>query len=155
MGWQGRRAAAGFEILRTVTTGHSAEGPLSAGAQMVAFVAVTDADRARAFYRDTLGLRLVGEDGFALVFEQRGTLLRATLVREATPARYTVLGWEAEDIVATVEALQAAGVRMERFAGMAQDERGVWTSPDGSRVAWFRDPDGNVLSVSQAGAHRE
>jgi len=119
----------------------------------MAFVAISDADRARAFYRDTLGLRLVTEDGFALVFELHGTLLRATLLRSVTPAHFTVLGWEVADIVATVQALEVAGVGLERFPGLAQDEHGIWTSPDGSRVAWFHDPDGNVLSVSQLATH--
>jgi catechol 2,3-dioxygenase-like lactoylglutathione lyase family enzyme len=118
--------------------------------ELVAFVATTDVDRARAFFRDTLGLALVEETPFALVFDAHGTQLRVTPVGEITPAPSTVLGWVVDDIGATVRALTTAGVRFERFTGMEQDDIGVWVSPSGARVAWFSDPDGNVLSVSQA-----
>jgi catechol 2,3-dioxygenase-like lactoylglutathione lyase family enzyme len=118
--------------------------------ELVAFVATTDVEGARAFYRDTLGLALVEESPFALSFDAHGTQLRVTPVGEMTPAPYTVLGWAVDDITATVRALGAAGVRFERFPGMAQDDLGVWVSPSGARVAWFTDPDRNVLSVSQA-----
>ncbi len=118
---------------------------------VIAFVAATDAARAREFYRDVLGLRLVAEElPFALVFDANGTMLRVTFVQELTPARYTVLGWRVSDIAATAGQLREAGVRFERYQGMKdQDEQGIWTSPSGARVAWFRDPDGNTLSVTQ------
>ncbi len=116
--------------------------------KVVAFVAARNADRARAFYRDTLGLRLVGEDGFALVFDVCGTTLRVAL-GEVTPQKGTVLGWEVPDIAAAVKELGRAGVTFTRYDGMGQDELGIWTAPGGARVAWFHDPDGNVLSVSQ------
>jgi catechol 2,3-dioxygenase-like lactoylglutathione lyase family enzyme len=118
--------------------------------ELVAFVATTDVDRARAFYRDTLGLALVEETPFALAFDAHGTQLRVTPVGEIKLAPYTVLGWVVDDIGATVRALDTAGVHFERFPGMEQDDIGVWESPSGARVAWFADPDGNVLSVSQA-----
>lgn len=119
------------------------------GAKVVAFVGTLRADRARAFYRDTLGLKLVSEDNFALVFDVNGTMLRVTLVPHLTPAGFTVLGWQVPDIAATVRNLQEAGVALERFRGRAQDELGIWTAPGGARVAWFKDPDGNILSVTQ------
>jgi catechol 2,3-dioxygenase-like lactoylglutathione lyase family enzyme len=117
---------------------------------LVAFVATTDLDRARAFYAGTLGLSVVEESPFACVFDAHGTTLRVTPVGEIRAAPYTVLGWTVDDIAATVKALGVAGVSFERFAGMDQDDRGVWTTPNGARVAWFTDPDGNVLSVTQA-----
>ena len=87
---------------------------------------------------------------FALVFDLDGVMLRVTTVKELTPAAYTVLGWRTGDISATVRALQQSGVVFERYPGMAQDELGIWTVPGGAaRVAWFKDPDGNTLSVSQ------
>lgn len=118
---------------------------------VMAFVATTDHARARGFYRDVLGLQLVEEElPFALVFNANGTTLRVTIVKEFVPAKYTVLGWRVSGIVATVKQLQEAGVRLERYEGMKnQDEHGIWTSPTGARVAWFKDPDGNTLSVTQ------
>ncbi len=118
-------------------------------AKLVAFVAASDASRARAFYRDTLGLRLVSDDAFALVFDAHGTQLRVTLAKEVTPVGYTVLGWEVADVAATIDALRKKGVEFRRYSGLVQDERGVWTAPGGARVAWFGDPDGNVLSLTQ------
>jgi catechol 2,3-dioxygenase-like lactoylglutathione lyase family enzyme len=115
----------------------------------VAFVATSKPAVSRSFYRDTLGLRLVSEDGFALVFDANGTMLRVSIVRELQPAGYTVLGWEVADIVEAAEQLQRAGVRLERYPGMPQDEHGIWRSPRGAAVAWFKDPDGNTLSITQ------
>jgi catechol 2,3-dioxygenase-like lactoylglutathione lyase family enzyme len=117
---------------------------------IIAFVGVSDADTARKFYRDTLGLTLVSEDGFALVFDANGTMLRVTLVAEVTQANYTVLGWQVNDIIATAKHLNAAGVRLQRYPGLNdRDELGIWTAPGGARIAWFKDPDGNVLSITQ------
>jgi catechol 2,3-dioxygenase-like lactoylglutathione lyase family enzyme len=118
--------------------------------KVVAFVATRVPERAKAFYRDTLGLHLVAEQlPFALVFDANGTMLRVTIVRELVTAPYTVLGWDVPDIAATAKALSAAGVKLERYPGMPQDELGIWTSPSGARVAWFKDPDGNTLGVTQ------
>jgi catechol 2,3-dioxygenase-like lactoylglutathione lyase family enzyme len=119
---------------------------------LVAFVATTDLLRARAFYGGTLGLPLEEESPFACVFDAHGTSLRVTPVDEVRAAPYTVLGWAVDDMAATVRALGAAGVTFERFAGMDQDDGGVWTAPSGALVAWFTDPDGNVLSVTQSPA---
>ena len=116
----------------------------------MAFVATTDHTRARTFYRDILGLHLVAEElPFALVFDAHGTVLRVAIVRELVPAKYTVLGWRVSDIASTVGKLSQVGVRFERYAGMNQDEQGIWASPSGARVAWFLDPDGNTLSLAQ------
>jgi catechol 2,3-dioxygenase-like lactoylglutathione lyase family enzyme len=128
----------------------SGKPSILASSKIVAFTGVRDADRARTFYGDTLGLRLVSEDGFALVFDANGTMLRVSLVREVVAAPYTVLGWEVDDIVAKAKGLIAAGVKLERYESfLQQDELGIWTAPGGTRVAWFKDPDGNLLSVSQ------
>ncbi len=115
----------------------------------MAFVGVSDPARAKAFYRDTLGLKLVAEDGFALAFDVQGVMLRVTFVQDVSPRPYTVLGWQVPDVVATVRALGDAGVKFNRYEGLPQDEQGIWSAPGGSKIAWFSDPDGNVLSISQ------
>jgi catechol 2,3-dioxygenase-like lactoylglutathione lyase family enzyme len=118
--------------------------------KIMAFVATRDPERAKLFYRDTLGLRLLEEElPFALVFDAHGTMLRVSIVREIHLAPYTVLGWDVADIVATAKKLVEAGVKFARYSGMQQDELGIWTAPGGARVAWFQDPDGNVLSITQ------
>lgn len=118
-------------------------------AELVAFIATSDAPGARTFYEDVLGLELVIDDGFALVFDAHGTTLRVTQVAEVTVAPYTSLGWLVPDLAATVAALAGRGVVFERFDGVEQDELGIWTAPGGNLVAWFKDPDGNTLSVTQ------
>ena len=117
--------------------------------QIMAFVATKDGARARAFYGEVLGLRLVSDEPFAIVFDSGGVQLRVQKVASVTPAPYTVLGWSVTDIDAAIERLRAGGVRFESFGLPGQDERGVWTADDGTRVAWFKDPDGNVLSLTQ------
>jgi catechol 2,3-dioxygenase-like lactoylglutathione lyase family enzyme len=117
--------------------------------ELVAFVATCDPSCAKKFYRDTLGLRLVSEDAFAVVFDAAGTMLRVTRVQELAAAKYTVLGWHVRDIVKTVKGLQTANVIFERYPGMQQDELGIWTAPSSAKVAWFKDPDGNTLSITQ------
>jgi catechol 2,3-dioxygenase-like lactoylglutathione lyase family enzyme len=118
-----------------------------AGAPLVAFVATTDIERARAFYEGVLGLRFVHDDPFACVVDAHGTEVRISAVPERAAAEYTVLGWAVDDLDATVDDLVARGVTFNRYDGMDQDERGAWTAPGGTRVAWFRDPDGNTLSL--------
>ena len=118
--------------------------------QLVAFVAIRDPEPAKKFYRDTLGLRLVSEQlPYALVVDAHGVTIRMSIVPNFTPAAHTVLGWDVRDIEAAVSILGDAGVRFEYYPSMPQDELGIWTSPGGARVAWFKDPDGNTLSVSQ------
>jgi catechol 2,3-dioxygenase-like lactoylglutathione lyase family enzyme len=118
-------------------------------ADVIAFVGTARADAARAFYRDALGLRLVADEPFALVFDAHGVMLRVTKVDAVEPAPYTVLGWRVPDIRAAVTELGGNGVGFERYRGMPQDELGIWTSPSGAKIAWFRDPDGNVLSLTE------
>ena len=117
--------------------------------KLMAFVATVDRPRAKAFYVNTLGLKLVSEDDFAVVLNANGTPIRLTTVGDIVIARYTVLGWEVENIEATVAELGARGVRFEKFPGMPQADNGIWDAPGGTRVAWFKDPDGNLLSVAQ------
>jgi catechol 2,3-dioxygenase-like lactoylglutathione lyase family enzyme len=106
---------------------------------------------AREFYENVLGLKFKVDDGFALVFDTAGIMLRLTTVQEFTPHPFSILGWEVDDISRSVEALIGRDVTFEKydFAWMTQDESGVWTAPDGTKVAWFKDPDGNLLSVTQ------
>ena len=117
--------------------------------KIICFVATRDATGARRFYEATLGLKCVSEDPFAIVFDANGTMLRVQKVKELTPAQYTALGWEVADIAAQIRELNESGVRFERFPGLPQDELGVWTSPSGAKVAWFKDPDGNTLSLTE------
>jgi len=128
-----------------------AKDSILGSSKVVAFAATTDLARARAFYEGVLGLRLI-EDAkpFALVFDANGTMLRVTLVGEHHAAPFTVLGWDVQSIEDTVQRLTAAGVEFLRYAGMNDgDPLGIWTSPSGARVAWFHDPDGSVLGVTQ------
>jgi catechol 2,3-dioxygenase-like lactoylglutathione lyase family enzyme len=118
-------------------------------APLMAFAATAAPERAIAFYRDTLGLPLTADEPFALVFDAHGTMLRVQKVETVKPAPYTVLGWRVADIGAAVKELAKRGVRFERYDGLKQDRSGVWKSPGGARVAWFTDPDGNVLSLTQ------
>jgi catechol 2,3-dioxygenase-like lactoylglutathione lyase family enzyme len=119
---------------------------------VVAFVATTTAERARDFYAGVLGLRLLADEPFALVFDAHGTTLRVQKLPELTPARHTVLGWLVPDVAAAVRQLSARGVAFERYPGLPQDDLGIATFPGGSRVAWFEDPDGNTLSLTEARA---
>ncbi len=121
------------------------------GSKLVAFAPTTDPAKARAFYEGVLGLRLVADEKpFALVFDANGTMLRVTTVHELKPDPFTVLGWNVADIEGTVDRLIGAGVVFNRYKGMNDDDtRGIWNSPSGARVAWFKDPDGNVLSVTE------
>ncbi len=118
---------------------------------IIAFVPTTDYEKSRPFFRDKLGLRLVSEDGFAMVFDANGTMLRVVKVRDHTPQKFTILGWEVSDIDAELDELLKAGIVFERLGMPGQDERGVWSAPGGAKVAWFKDPDGNTLSISQHG----
>jgi len=117
--------------------------------KLMAFLATRDGPRARAFYEKTLGLAVLSDDDYALAVDADGIMVRIQKVGSFTPHPFTSLGWEVSDIGSTVEKLRAAGVSLERFAGLDQDERGVWRSPSGACIAWFKDPDGNTLSLTQ------
>jgi catechol 2,3-dioxygenase-like lactoylglutathione lyase family enzyme len=118
---------------------------------VIAFVSTRDPDKAKVFYRDLLGLRLIAADPFALVFDAHGTMLRISIVQELTPAPFTVLGWKLADIRLAVQRLEGKGVHVERYPGVKQDDLGIWASPSGAKVAWFKDPDENTLSLTEFG----
>src|SRR5271155_1924680 len=107
---------------------------------IIGFITIVDVARAKEFYRDTLGLRLVSEEPpFALVFEANGIMLRLGMGKELPPVPGTVLGWQVPDVAAVVKELEPAGVRFERYEFLRQDELGIWTTPTGARVAWFKE----------------
>ena len=118
--------------------------------QLVGFLLITDPSRAKDFYCGVLGLPLTHEDDFAVVVDAGGTPLRLAIVPTVPEPVGTNAGWVVDDVSAMVKALTDAGVAFERFPGMDQDDDGVWRVPGGGRVAWFRDPDGNRLSLSQS-----
>ena len=118
-------------------------------AQPIAFAATADPDRAKEFYQRILGLRFVSGDQFAMVFDASGTMLRIQIVEEVKPHPYTALGWRVDDIDKTIRGLTRHGIRFERYEGMGQSDSGVWTSPAGAKIAWFKDPDENILSLTQ------
>ncbi len=120
-----------------------------ANKKMKAFVPTLDPEKAKFFYTGVLGLKLLSADKYGIEFDANGTLLRINTVKEYTPHPFTVLGWNVDDIAATIKALNTKGVHCEKYAFLDQDEMGVWMSPGGSKVAWFRDPDGNLLSLTE------
>ena len=117
--------------------------------KVVSFVPTQDAAVARAFYESILGLRFLSEDKFAVVFEMHEATLRVVSIDEFEPAKYTILGWEIVGIEDVAIELKEKGVVFERYEWLEQDYLGIWTAPNGDRVAWFKDPDGNVLSISE------
>jgi catechol 2,3-dioxygenase-like lactoylglutathione lyase family enzyme len=117
---------------------------------IIAFIPTRDANLARSFYENTLGLRFVSDDNFALTMDANGTMLRVTRVGDFTPLPFTALGWLVDDIDATVAEMTAKGLQFARYSFLEQNANGVWTAPGGeAKVAWFLDPDGNTLSISQ------
>jgi catechol 2,3-dioxygenase-like lactoylglutathione lyase family enzyme len=119
--------------------------------KLVCFVATARPAEAKRFYQGVLGLSIIEDSSLALVFDAHGTELRVQKVQAVSPPPYTALGWQVADIEGMARRLGERGVRLERFGGLLQDELGIWSTPDGSRVAWFRDPDGNTLSLTQRG----
>lgn len=117
--------------------------------RIVTFLLTKNPDASLRFYRDTLGFNFLRDDGFALVFDAHGTMMRISKMPDFTPAQNTMLGWEVKDIGATVGEFTRKGVVFERYSNMGQDDDGIATFPTGDKVAWFKDPDGNVLSFSQ------
>src|SRR4029077_2488913 len=120
-------------------------------ATLTAFVASTQPERAKEFYGRTLGLRLVSDDPFAVVFDCAGIQLRIQKVQAFQPHAFTALGWQVPDIRVSVCGLAKKGVVFERYGFMEQDDLGIWQAPSGAKIAWFKDPDGNLLSLSEAG----
>jgi catechol 2,3-dioxygenase-like lactoylglutathione lyase family enzyme len=118
------------------------------GAAFVGFIPVRSLEIARAFYCDVLGLELIELGPVAVVVSSGGVPLRLTEVPHLRPQPFTVAGWVVDDVASTVASLTSSGVSMKRYEGMLQDEQAIWTSPGGDRVAWFNDPDGNVLSIT-------
>jgi catechol 2,3-dioxygenase-like lactoylglutathione lyase family enzyme len=117
---------------------------------LIAFIPSKDASSARTFYEQKLGLRFVSDDNFAIVMDANGTMLRITRVGDFTPMPFTILGWQVDDIDATVTAMAAKGIQFSRYPFLEQADNGVWTAPGGvAKVAWFLDPDENTLSLSQ------
>ena len=119
---------------------------------IVAFVPTKDSGKARCFYEGVLGLRFVSDDDFALVFNANGIMIRVVKTQQFTPVPYTILGWQVKEIEKMVTALLEKGVRFERFGFFNQDDLGIWIAPNGAKVAWFKDPDGNTLSISEHNA---
>jgi catechol 2,3-dioxygenase-like lactoylglutathione lyase family enzyme len=117
--------------------------------KMVGFLLTTKPNEAREFFSGKLGFMFIHDDGFALVFDASGVMLRVSKMQSFTPAPHTVLGWEVADINAAVQELEGRGVQFERYEFMHPDAQGICTFPTGDKVAWFKDPDGNVLSLSQ------
>ncbi len=118
-------------------------------ANLVAFAATAKPDDCRRFYHDTLGLLFVGDDGRSLIFDSNGTALRVLKVKEVPRGTRAVLGWEVGDLLRLMRELASRGVAFERMEGLPQDRSGIWTGHDGTMMAWFRDPDGNLLSLSE------
>jgi catechol 2,3-dioxygenase-like lactoylglutathione lyase family enzyme len=120
-----------------------------AASKVIGFVPTKDSGKAREFYEGKLGFQFVSDDPFALVMRAGETMIRIAKAPDFTPARYTVLGWEVGNIEEVVGWLQRRGVAFEKYP-FAQDQvSGIWTAPNGDKIAWFKDADGNVLSVSQ------
>lgn len=118
----------------------------------IAFIATARPERAWAFYAETLGLPLLANDDFSLVFDLRGVPLRVQKVREMQPQPSTTLGWQVADAAGTVASLRPRGVAFERYSFLQQDEHDIWDAPGGARIAWFKDPDGNLLSLTEVRA---
>jgi len=120
-----------------------------ASSKLIGFVPTRDSSQARAFYEGKLGFQFVGDDMFALVVRAGENMIRIAKAKDFTPAPYTVLGWEVSNIESVVAWLTDRGVVFEKYPFIQDSKLGIWTAPNGDKVAWFKDPDGNVLSVSQ------
>lgn len=117
--------------------------------ELKAFIPTVKPDEAKTFYRDILGLTLLSEDNYALEFMANKTLLRVIIVQDLKPHPFTALGWNVKDISTIIKYLNLNNILCEKYEFLQQDDLGIWTSPNGSKVAWFKDPDGNVLSLTE------
>jgi catechol 2,3-dioxygenase-like lactoylglutathione lyase family enzyme len=120
-----------------------------AESKMIGFVPTKDSAKARDFYEGKLGFQFVNDDPFALVMRAGQTMIRISKAKDFTPVPYTVLGWEVQNVEAMVAWLTGRGVVFEKYPFVQDQQLGIWTAPTGDKVAWLKDPDGNVLSVSQ------
>lgn len=134
------------EVHRSVGDG---EHIMISKSDLISFAATSNATKSRKFYEETLGLKFVSSDQFALVFEANGAMLRIQIVDQVNPHRYTALGWKVSDIKKEVLTLSKRGVQFARYEGMDQDENGIWTAPSKAKIAWFTDPDENILSLTE------
>ena len=117
--------------------------------KIIALIATQNPEAATKFYEQTLGLRLVADEPFAIVFDANGTMLRLQKVESFQPQPFTTLGWEVANIEATMAQLAEKGVQFEQFPGLPLDDHGIMTFAGGAKVAWFKDLDGNLLSLTQ------
>ena len=117
--------------------------------KLKAFVPTVDPEKSRDFYMNVLGLTLLSEDQYGMEFISNGAMLRITTVQKLTPQPFTVLGWDVVDLPSVILSLAKKGIEFERYNFIEQDIVGIWTAPGGVRVAWFKDPDGNLLSLSE------
>jgi catechol 2,3-dioxygenase-like lactoylglutathione lyase family enzyme len=136
-------------VLFVLAYGRLGEGKMLASGKMVGFVPTRDYEKARAFYQDQLGFEFVSLDQYALVMSVGGHKVRIAKLPNFTPLQATILGWEVEDIEAVAKWLKNNGVTLEKYPFAQDRELGIWTTPTGDKVAWFKDPDGNVLSIGQ------
>jgi catechol 2,3-dioxygenase-like lactoylglutathione lyase family enzyme len=120
-----------------------------ASGKMAGFLLTKDYDKARQFFEGALGFQFVSLDQYALVMRAGASTIRISKAADFTPFKSTVLGWEVQDIAAVVAWLNQRGVTFEKYPFVQDRDLGIWTTPNGDKVAWFKDPDGNVLSVSQ------
>lgn len=115
----------------------------------ISFLATSDAAKSKAFFEQLLGLQLLEETDFAIVFQLGNGSLRIQKVQQVSPSPYTAMGWQVKDIGKLVGELADKGIEFERHEGLPQSDSGVWASPSGAKIAWFKDPDGNILSLTQ------
>jgi catechol 2,3-dioxygenase-like lactoylglutathione lyase family enzyme len=117
--------------------------------KLKAFLPTSKPDKAKEFYQRVMGLKLLSEDNYGLEFDVNGTPLRITVVETFTPHAFTVLGWDVSDIRSMIARLNEKGINFEKYNFLKQDNLGIWSSPSGAEVAWFKDPDGNLLSLTE------
>jgi catechol 2,3-dioxygenase-like lactoylglutathione lyase family enzyme len=151
----GRCGLPAFAELPAATFGEPSDAPegrlVLSASKLVCFLATARPAESRRFYQGILGLSMLEDGPFALVFDANGTELRIQKVQAVAPAPYTALGWQVPDIEAAARWLGGRGISLERYDGLSQDDLGIWRTPDGSGVAWFKDPEGHTLSVTQRG----
>jgi catechol 2,3-dioxygenase-like lactoylglutathione lyase family enzyme len=134
---------------RTALNSQPKGAAMISGSKIIGFIPIRDAECALDFYQNLLGLHLLSDDSFAIVLESNGSMIRLVRTEDFTPAPYTILGWQVENIEEVVKELTAKGLLFQRYSFLDQSADGIWTAPEGAKIAWFHDPDGNTLSFSQ------